>query len=267
MAADASGLKKCKMKETLKKIGLFKYYIMLKKLFIADKPVITESLPLEIKTDFYKQFIQKDELYFDVGANVGNRIVIMQTLTNNIVAVEPQPACVQELKKHFGDTIHIEQVGLASSEGTAEMYIADESTISSFSKDFIESVKKTRFKHNNWNEKMNVQMTTMDNLIRKYGEPGFCKIDVEGYELQVLKGLSKPLKCMSFEYCVPEMQISLTNCIDYLNSIGNNLLYNYSVGESMRLHLSEWLNYQQFSALIRTKDFIDSEFGDIYVKR
>jgi FkbM family methyltransferase len=43
-------------------------------------------------------------------------------------------------------------------------------------------------------------MTTMDTLISLYGKPDYCKIDVEGFEINVLKGLNIPLNLVSFEY-------------------------------------------------------------------
>ena len=46
-------------------------------------------------------------------------------------------------------------------------------------------------------------MTTLDTLVAEYGEPAFCKIDVEGFEVEALKGLSRPLRALSFEYGPP----------------------------------------------------------------
>ena len=35
---------------------------------------------------------------------------------------------------------------------------------------------------------------------KEFGKPAFCKIDVEGYEYKVIKGLSEPLNTVSFEF-------------------------------------------------------------------
>ena len=43
-----------------------------------------------------------------------------------------------------------------------------------------------------------------DNMISRYGSPEFTKIDVEGYEFEVLNGLSQPIKTISFEFTSEE---------------------------------------------------------------
>ena len=215
---------------------------------------------------FYKNFIPQGGLVFDIGANIGNRTEIFLALGAKVVAVEPQPSCNKILKGKFGDKISIENVGLSSQTGSMEFYIADETTISTFSKDFISKTGVERFKRNKWDKSITVPVETFDNLIIKYGVPDFCKIDVEGYEFEVLKGLSQKLPCMSFEYCVPEMNDNLVNCIHYLAGLGPETLFNYSEGESMKLNLLEWLNYKEFLSVTEKNDFQKTLFGDIYTK-
>ena len=82
-------------------------------------------------------------------------------------------------------------------------------------------------------------------MIKKYGIPNFCKIDVEGYELEVLKGLSKPIKTLSFEYTIPEFIDKDVDCNEYLNSLGK-IVCNYSSADSMELAYSEWKNPEEF---------------------
>ena len=45
-------------------------------------------------------------------------------------------------------------------------------------------------------------VTTLDKLIEQYEVPSFIKIDVEGYELEVLKGLTRLVPALSFEFTV-----------------------------------------------------------------
>jgi hypothetical protein len=108
-------------------------------------------------------------------------------------------------------------------------------------------------------------MTTLDALIRKYGVPHFIKIDVEGYELEVLKGLSSPVNYISFEYMVPECSQNAIDCIKQIMKIDGDRRFNYSVGESMELFFPKWLTAEKMIEHIYSKVFQDSGFGDIYV--
>src|SRR3954471_20046 len=50
---------------------------------------------------FYRQFIKPGNLVFDVGANVGNRVEVFLKCGAKVIAVEPQPNCVDILKGKF----------------------------------------------------------------------------------------------------------------------------------------------------------------------
>lgn len=227
---------------------------------------VDDRTEVELRKVFYKNFLKQGSLCFDVGANMGNRITPVLELGANVVAVEPQEFCRVILKKKFGNKIKLVPFGLGEKEEIKEFYIADASTISSFSTEWIESVKKDRFKEHNWNTVQKVQMTTLDKLISKYGLPDFIKIDVEGYELEVLKGLTKTIPCISYEYTTPEQTHKAIACIDYLQGISKRIECNYSVGESMQLELNEWKSPEEMKTLINSQAFIDSGFGDIYIR-
>jgi hypothetical protein len=61
-------------------------------------------------------------------------------------------------------------------------------------------------------------MTTLDELISAHGSPAFCKIDVEGYEAEVLAALSQPIAALSFEF-TPEVRAVALECVDRLSRI------------------------------------------------
>jgi hypothetical protein len=57
--------------------------------------------------------------------------------------------------------------------------------------------------------------------IKQYGAPRFCKIDVEAYEFEVLRGLSRRIEILTFEYQLTEGGIKKTfDCITYLSNFG-----------------------------------------------
>ncbi|GEO12125.1 FkbM family methyltransferase [Segetibacter aerophilus] len=232
--------------------------------FEKDQKDLEEKL-LPLRINFYRQFLKEGDLVFDVGANVGNRVRAFLECGAKVVAIEPQPSCVEILKTNFGNKIQIENVGLSEDIGELEMLISNDSTISTFSEDFAKRTKN-RFKFSRWERTIKVPVLTLETLIKKYGNPRFCKIDVEGFELQVLKGLKSKIPLMSIEYCVPEMQEQNLECLNYLNTLSPAAVYNYSIGESMRLELQEWKNYEEFTDIVKTTSFINTSFGDIYIK-
>jgi FkbM family methyltransferase len=233
---------------------------------LPDEFYRKEKAEMARRQAFYSQFVQAGDLCFDVGANLGNRVGPLLAVKASIVAVEPQQFCQKVLKFRFGKKIQIVPMGLGEAEGVKEFYISDATYLSSFSKTWIDSVKKDRFKENEWSNVGKVQMTTLDKLIAEYGAPAFIKIDVEGYELEVLKGLSSPVKMISFEYTTPEQTDLAIGCIEMIRSINPDIECNYSVGESMEFEMAEFIKVEEMLKLINGAEFTETGFGDIYVK-
>lgn len=260
------------LKKVLKRV-LSNYQIMIIKDFKAkyfpsqNQKLITEQEKIELKRrkEFYKQFINQGELCYDVGANIGNRIKPLLDLGAKIIAVEPQESCYKYLEKKFGSKIKIVKKGLGEAESIKDFHISDATTISSFSEEWIDSVKQERFKNYNWDRTVKIEMTTLDKLIEIHGLPVFVKIDVEGYEAEVLKGLSKPIRTVSFEYTVPEQTKKVIECITIIDKITNKAKYNYSIGESMEMALNEWIDVNAMKEHVKSNNFIKTGFGDIYV--
>lgn len=217
--------------------------------------------------EFYSKFVSRGTTCFDVGANIGNRVKIFLKLQANVVAVEPQDECVQILRTGLGSNrnVTIVQKALGESEGEAEIMISNSNSISSLSTEWIESVRKSgRFSEYSWNKKQIVPMTTLDRLIEQYGSPSFIKIDVEGFEYQVIKGLSQPVKTLSLEF-TPEFIESTFKCIDHLQRLGDIRL-NYSIGETMRLALEKWVAPQEIVRILSSLRDDNRLFGDVYVQ-
>ena len=121
-------------------------------------------------------------------------------------------------------------------------------------------------KEYNWDTVRQIEITTLDKLIEQHGKPVFIKIDVEGYELEVLNGLSKQIKMICFEYTVPEQTEQAIACVRRLYSINSGIECNYSVSDSMDFELENWMEVISFMKCMESKKFIESGFGDIYIR-
>lgn len=246
------------IRSILRGLGLYSFTLDL------ENKLITLFKKSERK-EFYSEFIKAGDLVFDVGANKGNRTVIFLELGAKVVAVEPQKECYEHLTKRFGDTIDLIKLGLGENESTETMYVSGSTLISSFSKDHVDMMQEDRFKGADWGNTIEIKMTTMDKLIEQYGTPAFCKIDVEGYEYDVLKGLSKPLKGLSLEYIVPENTQVLVDCITHLSNLGS-VECNFSYGESMKYNLPKWKSGKEMIDYVQTEEFTNTSYGDVYIK-
>lgn len=114
-----------------------------------------------------------------------------------------------------------------------------------------------------WDSRSTVPMTTLDRLIAQFGTPAFIKIDVEGAELQVLKGLSDSVPVVCFEYFPTQIDRAL-DCVDRVASLGD-YRFNYCVGERRQFTLSEWVSATALSDHLRTLG-PDSRSGDVYAR-
>lgn len=226
-----------------------------------------EKNEIQRKVNFYGSFVGPGDICFDVGANMGNRIAPLLAIGAVVVAVEPQKKCYTYLKRKFGKRIILVREGLDQVAGTKQFHLSANSTISSFSDVWINAVKNTgRFTDKDWQRTETVKMTTADELIRLYGKPSFIKIDVEGFELEVLKGLTQPVDMISFEYTVPEQPERAVMCIEQIERHNAHIECNYSIGEDLVWILEDWLPAEEMKRHIFTEAFKNTSFGDIYVR-
>jgi len=216
---------------------------------------------------FYLQFIRPHDTVFDVGANLGNRTKIFAKLATQVVAIEPQTHCISVLRAGLGKNrkVRLVQAACGASEGTATLRISGGSTLSSLSDSWISAVTKSgRFDADQWVDTESCRVTTLDALLVEFGVPSFVKIDVEGFELDVLKGLSRPVRGLSLEF-TPELIDQAASCLERLSSLGFDE-FNFSPGESFELQYDPWLAKDAILNYLQGYRNDAVTFGDIYAR-
>lgn len=214
----------------------------------------------------YSRFVKPSDLVFDVGANEGDIADVFLELGAEVVAIEPQPELVKKLKKRFrrNKKIHIIQKGLSDKEEEKTFYInSKDRAISTFFEDWK---KQEKYKKKMWDKKLKIKTTTLDKLIDEFGVPKFVKIDVEGFEKNVLKGLHKKPKYISFEFVKSFQNLDDTReCMRIIKRISKKAKFNYCSSEFSELALKEWLDSDKIINLLKENPDKNLE-GDIYVK-
>ena len=199
-------------------------------------------------------------LVFDVGANVGVKAAMFVARGVRVVCFEPVPECLEALRARFDGhpSVTIVPDALGAETGTLPISICSEATtISTFSG----SWKEGRFKNSTWDHTFEVRLSTLDAAIAAYGRPDFARIDVAGFELPVLGGLSQTIPVLSFEFCVEGLK-QTSACLDRLTGLGYRR-FNVVYGECgvMRHHL--WVGAAELIDELR-KHPSRLVWGDVY---
>lgn len=208
------------------------------------------------RREFYSSFVQPGDLVFDVGANLGNYAEALCSIGALVVAIEPDPRNAKLLRKRLkGEHIHIEQCALGSKEGAAELHIAlDRNDVSTLSDQWAESMKAQ------WHGTVQVQVRTLDFLASNYGIPKYVKVDAEGYDAEVLRGMSFRPQLVSFEFQPVDLRIA-QECIELLRECSFNIV----VEERSRFELNQWVDGKEILAVVSSLPG-DVTYGDVFAR-
>jgi FkbM family methyltransferase len=215
----------------------------------------------------YGQFVSAGNLVFDLGAHAGNRTRAFAALGCRVVALEPQPDFAQLLRVLFARSSRVQviQAAVCDIDGRLTLDVSERTpTVTTLEASWREVRRREfGFAGVEWNRHIEIEATTLDTLIDRFGVPAFIKIDVEGSELRVLAGLSRPVTALSFEY-LPTALREAHECVARLNTLGA-YIYNLSVGESYRLVSERWLTTAEVIAALETPS-AQRRAGDIYAR-
>jgi FkbM family methyltransferase len=201
---------------------------------------------------FYSGFVRPGALAFDVGANVGTYSKMFLSLGASVVAIEPTPSLIKDLRRI--PRLKVEGCALGDADGVLPLSVSKLNHLNSLVPSWEKQIAGTH-----GGQPVNVPVTTLDALVAKYGMPDFIKVDVEGYEFKVLSGLSKMPKYLGFEFHAAEIEAAIA-CINRLQGCQ----FNYCLGEPGQLALREWVGEKEICDLLWTLPRDWQRFGDIF---
>ncbi len=210
---------------------------------------------------FYRSLIPDNTLCFDVGANIGEKSEVLSTLGAQVVAFEPNPLVIPELKARCGKSRNWEflAVGLGSKTAVLNFYARKAHGSSGFIKDWQVGII----------DSFHVPVITLDDAIKFFGVPYYCKIDVEGWELEVFKGLTYSIPLISFEFHLNDQNIQNTiSCLERLGHFGSSSV-NITPSETFSFYYKEWVPLNQFLEWFPgdlKKVLPGDPYGDIFIR-
>jgi FkbM family methyltransferase len=223
-----------------------------------------ESLRKEVQ--FYRALLvgfNPGDLIFDIGANKGDKTDIFLRLGARVLAVEPDEACSRTLKERFQKfrlsrhPVRIDTRAMSDQVATEEMLVdGPASAVNTMSRKWAESLRKSKatfpYEHCGleFTRTKLVRTTTLDELMDANGAPFFVKIDVEGHELRVLRGLHRSVPYLSFEVNLPEFASEGLECIGLLSKLAPAGRFNFTSDCTRGFALDDWASGDRFSTVL-----------------
>ncbi|TFV91569.1 FkbM family methyltransferase [Blastococcus sp. CT_GayMR20] len=149
----------------------------------------------------FSDLIRPGDLVFDVGANIGEFTAAFRDCGARVVAVEPQPRLAAHLRRRYRSDRDVTVVATALSDHDGE------ATLYCTTADALATLEETRATGGavgagaelEWTTSIRVPLRTMDSLVGEHGRPVLIKIDVEGHEAAVVRGLTHGRPLVFFE--------------------------------------------------------------------
>jgi len=163
---------------------------------LIQETILLEGLWDPSLTNFIESNLKPGDVFIDVGAHVGYFTLLAARRVGaegNVLAIEPNPNALSQLEQNVQqsdlENVLIEQAACGDSDGSIELFLNTESNTSMASLSPTNATGAGSVK---------VSCTRVDELLEKHGlrQANLVKIDVEGAELGVLRGMKKTMNSL-----------------------------------------------------------------------
>jgi FkbM family methyltransferase len=227
---------------------------------IADRRMVDDK---HKEIGFYRNLLvgfRRGDLILDIGANYGNKTEIFLRLGARVAAVEPDETCQAVLKEKFHKyrvrqkPVSIVAKAVSDENSTRTMWVdTPGSALNTLSEKWAETLRSDDLRFGQklgFGQWKKVETISVDQLIADYGVPFFVKIDVEGHELSVLRGMQRAVPYLSFEVNLPEFRVEGLECVRLLGNLADDGKFNYTNDCRRGLLLNNWVAADEFTTVL-----------------
>ncbi len=179
-------------KKVPRNINNYKMYLYLGDKGIARELFIHKKRELYGTDLFLKgKLVKEGDIVLDIGANIGYFALMESKIVGSsgtVYAVEPSPVNYQRLNENIKlnefNNIQTFNLALGDKNGKTKMFISNKSNWSRLiERDLPDKV----------NQILDVEIQTVDHFLKEKPKPSFIRMDVEGYEINIIKGITQTL--------------------------------------------------------------------------
>jgi FkbM family methyltransferase len=197
---------------------------------------------------FLLDHLKEDDLFVDVGANVGHFSLLAASKKAKVIAIEPIPDTFRRLNENvvlnnFEKLINLLNIGVADKKG--KLFFTSNSDV------------MNKVSPNKTANTIEVEVTTLDDLLINLN-PKLIKIDVEGFEKFVLEGATKIISSPTLSYLIIELNNFSENFNSNNDEIHNSIMQfgflpvKYNVVEKK---------------IVKQLDYNKDSFNTLYIKK
>jgi len=138
----------------------------------------------------------EDDIFYDVGANVGLYTCFIAQVSDQTVAFEPHPVNADKLRENVAfnqlTNVEVREEALSDTEGTAKLAVTGTDVAGEGTHALATGSEENT---------VEIHINLGDNLPQNVPAPDVIKIDVEGAEMSVIRGMKETLSSCRVVYC------------------------------------------------------------------